>query len=143
MPKIITVLLAKLEEIPQLFEIRRIVFVIGQACPPQEEFDGLDDEATHFAAFYDEKLVGTARLREVEKQYKLERIAVLEEFRGLGIGAKIVETMLNFCKSEKNLSVYLHSQKYAVPYYQKFGFQEFGEQFYEANIPHRKMILKN
>ncbi|MBL7052248.1 MAG: GNAT family N-acetyltransferase [Candidatus Marinimicrobia bacterium] len=139
----IIVRLAKLEEIHQVFDIRRIVFVIGQDCPPREEFDGLDDDAIHFIAFYGEKLVGTARLREVDEQYKLERIAVLEKFRGFNIGTEIVKTMLNFCKSKKNLPVYLHSQEYAIQYYKKFGFSEIGEQFFEANIPHRKMTLKN
>ena len=39
-------------------------------------------------------------------------------------------------------SFYLHAQVHVTDFYKKFGFIEEGEVFYEADIPHKKMILK-
>ena len=139
--KSINVRVANPKEIPELLEIRRIVFVVGQNCPPEEEYDGFDKSAVHFSAFYGKKIVGTSRYREVGGYHKLERFAVLKEYRGLQIGARLVETMLQFYRRQKNLSFYLNSQEYAIPFYEKFGFHVVGDRFYEADIPHFKMIL--
>lgn len=39
------------QELDEAFEIRREVFIVGQDCPEEEEFDDFDEEATHFIAY--------------------------------------------------------------------------------------------
>ena len=131
--------MAKQCELPRLFEIRRIVFVIGQNCPAKDEFDGLDDNAIHFTALVDDDIVGTARLREVDGKNKLERFAVLKEFQGKYIGAKLIQTMLKYCTENNNLPFLLNAQEYVIPFYEKFGFHVVGERFYDVGIPHFRM----
>ena len=40
---------------------------------------------------------------------------------------------------EENL-LYLNAQEYVIPFYRKFNFEEIGDIFYEAEIPHKKMV---
>lgn len=124
-------------------KIRTEVFVIGQNVPPEEEIDQFEDVSSHFLALLNEKPAGAARWRFTEKGIKLERFAVLEEYRSLGVGSALVHAVLQDIESHpestgKNL--YLHAQLAAVRLYQKFGFVQVGEMFQECNIDHFKMI---
>ena len=128
------------EEMAAAFEIRRIVFVIGQNCAPDEEYDEYEKTCRHFLAKIQGIQAGTCRIRETSFGIKLERFAVLEHFRGQNIGAALVENCLQKIQGTHE-KVYLHAQEHALKFYEKFGFQAVGERFYEANIPHFKMIL--
>ena len=61
--------------------IRHEVFVIGQNCPEDMEWE-FEEESTHFLILKKNKAVATARHRKTEKGYKLERFAVLNTERG-------------------------------------------------------------
>jgi predicted GNAT family N-acyltransferase len=128
------------EDLEKVFAIRREVFVIEQECPPELEWEH-EDESNHFLATVDGVPAGACRWRQTEKGYKLERFAVLRQFRGMGVGQKMVETVLNDLPRDSS-SVYLHAQLSAMGLYTMFGFEKVGEQFEEAGIQHFKMILK-
>ncbi|MDP7038044.1 MAG: N-acetyltransferase, partial [Myxococcota bacterium] len=49
------------EDLERCFEVRRVVFMVEQAVPKEEEYDGLDKDCLHFMASLDDKPVGTAR----------------------------------------------------------------------------------
>ena len=119
--------------------IRRRVFVDEQKVPENIEIDEFEALATHILALSDGKPVGTARWRVTANGVKLERFAVLPEYRGSHIGAALLKFTLNNIDTET--TVYLFSQISAVGFYKKYGFANRGKIFYEANIPHRKMIL--
>lgn len=104
-----------------------------------EEFDGLDSEALHFLAWHHQQAAGTARLRFVNGWAKLERIAVRQEFRGLGLGAALVKAMLAEAKFQGIYRYTLGAQTYALGFYEKLGFTAIGEEFMDAGIPHRQM----
>jgi predicted GNAT family N-acyltransferase len=72
---------------------------------------------------------------------KLERFAVLDQYRGQGIGQALVTTVLNDLPADATY-VYLHAQLPAVGLYEKFGFEKTGPEFEEAGIRHYKMVLK-
>ncbi len=128
------------QEMEQAFEIRRIVFVIGQQCAPDEEYDEYEKICRHFLAKYQGIQAGTCRIRETSEGIKLERFAVLEQFRGKKIGAALVENCLQKIQ-DTHKKVYLHSQEHAMKFYEKLRFSTVGERFYERNIPHFKRIL--
>lgn len=133
------------QELDQAFEIRREVFIVGQACPEEEEFDGLDDESIHFIAYVQGEPAGTCRYRTTQKGYKLERFAVLEKFRGRGIGKRLVQTVLGYLeqlKLEAGTLLYLHAQVEAMGLYSRFGFEKVGEKFDEVGIDHFEMQKK-
>jgi len=128
------------EELTLVHRIRYLVFQLEQGVDPTTEFDGKDANAEHLLASISGKPVGTARIRFLTPQTaKLERLAVLSEVRGLGIGRKIVENIVDFL-SEKNVQVLLvHAQQQVQDYYLRFGFEPEGQVFEEAGIPHVKM----
>ena len=73
-----------------------------------------------------------------ENGIKLERFAVLKDFRSKGIGKEIVNFILSEISS--NNTIYLHAQEAVVDFYKKLGFKVSGDKFYEADILHSKMI---
>lgn len=126
------------EELDKVFAIRKIVFVDEQNCPPELEWEN-EDVSTHFLALSDHKPCGACRWRKTNKGYKLERFAVLKEFRGSGVGRAMIATVLADLPTDANY-VYLNAQLDAMSLYAKFGFVAEGEQFEEAGIQHFKMV---
>lgn len=127
------------DELQKVFAIRRTVFVDEQNCPPELEWE-YEDESVHFLGLVDGQPAGASRWRKTDKGYKLERFAVLKEFRGLGLGQALVSTVLNDLPEDATYT-YLHAQITAMPLYAKLGFKKVGEQFEEAGIKHFKMEL--
>ena len=124
----------------KVFAIRREVFVGEQNCPPELEWE-FEDESIHFLATVDDVPAGASRWRKTDKGYKLERFAVLKNFRGMGLGQELVKAVLADLPADASY-VYLHAQVQAVPLYEKFGFEKVGPEFEEAGIRHYKMELK-
>ncbi len=128
------------EVLQKVFAIRREVFVDEQNCPPELEWE-YEDESVHFLAIVDEEPAGAARWRKTTNGYKLERFAVLKEFRGLGVAQALVKTVLADLPADADY-VYLHAQIPVVSLYEKFLFEKLGEEFEEAGIRHYKMVLQ-
>lgn len=126
----------------QAFAIRQAVFVNEQGVAPELEYDEHEPEATHYLLYFNEIPVGAARWRKTEHGIKLERFAVLPEYRNKGIGDALVKKVLEDIVP-LGLPVYLHSQLKACSLYQRHGFVISGEIFYEAGMGHYKMFLKN
>jgi predicted GNAT family N-acyltransferase len=134
----------RLAEIPQdltkIYAVRIRVFQEEQGIDPALEFDGLDQQATHLLALSDTLAIGTLRIRETEPGVaKLERMAVLAEYRQLGVGKKIMQTALEFLLIKNFQAVHLNAQLAVKDFYQKLGFSPEGEIFEEAGIPHVRM----
>jgi predicted GNAT family N-acyltransferase len=127
-------------DLEKVFAIRREVFVGEQNCPPELEWE-FEEESNHFLATVNDLPAGASRWRKTEKGYKLERFAVLKEFRGQGVAQELVKTVLNDLPQDANF-VYLHAQIQAVSLYEKFNFEKTGPEFEEAGIRHFKMVLK-
>jgi len=119
--------------------IRQEVFVIGQNCPEEIEWE-FEEESTHFLVFDNKEAVATARHRETDNGYKLERFAVLESERGNGYGHIVLKAILEDL-SNFNGNIYMHAQLDVIPFYEKMGFKKEGDLFEEANITHYKMSL--
>ena len=128
------------DELEKVFAIRRQVFVVEQNCPPELEWE-FEDEATHFLATVEGIPAGAARWRKTDKGYKLERFAVLNEFRGQGVGQELVKAVLDDLPNDAD-HIYLHAQIQAMGLYEKSGFEKTGPEFEEAGIRHYKMVLK-
>jgi predicted GNAT family N-acyltransferase len=127
-------------------ELRRKVFIVGQGIPAERDLDGLDSEAEHFLAISEaapgDLPLGTARLRILAEGAKVERVAVLEEARGTGLGRRLmkaVETRARECGQSR---VLLHAQLPVVPFYEKLGYTAENGVFLEAGIPHRAMYKR-
>ena len=122
-------------------EIRRIVFVEEQQIDNELEFDGEDPESDHYLVFDNSVAVATGRCRKTQDGVKLERFAVLKDYRKFGLGTLLLRSMINdFVESTDE--IYLNAQESAVGFYEKNGFEIAGDQFIEADIVHYKMVYK-
>lgn len=128
------------EELEKVFAVRKKVFVEEQNCPPELEWKN-EEESVHFLAELNGEPCGACRWRKTEEGYKLERFAVLKEFRGKRIGQALVAAALADLPAAANY-IYVNAQIHALPLYARFGFIAEGEQFEEAGIPHMKMVKK-
>ncbi|WEV45374.1 GNAT family N-acetyltransferase [Streptococcaceae bacterium ESL0687] len=124
--------------------IRNKVFVEEQGVPYSMEVDEEEPLCIHFVLYNDDQeAVATARLLpKNEKEFVLQRMAVLKEFRGQGFAKTLVEDLLAFSKAEKFKKINLHAQLTAKGFYQTFGFEEFGQIFDEAGIDHINMAME-
>ena len=142
-------------------EIRIAVFVEEQQVERELEFDGLDDASDHFLAFVEaegagnaggapradpsRRAVGTARLRRVEAsgdgpaRAKVERVAVLGEARGRGVGRALMGAVETRARERGLKHLWLHAQVGVIPFYTDLGYRAFGDVFEEAGIDHREM----
>ena len=124
--------------------IRYEVFVLGQNVPIEIEQDKFEPDSNHYLAFLNNNPVGTARWRITENGVKLERFAVLDTFRGRGIGSALLEKVLSDIRKDpeaKTKEIFLHAQLDAIPLYRKYGFIKYGDMFKEGGLMHYSMKL--
>ncbi|MCC6385423.1 MAG: GNAT family N-acetyltransferase [Bacteroidia bacterium] len=121
-------------------EIRRKVFVIEQNVQPDMEFDDHETRCQHYLAYHDNRAVGTARWRETEEGIKLERFAVLPQYRNKGIGTILLKHLIEDVKFHFK-PIYVTAQLHMCPWFEKNGFEITGDEFIEVGIPHRKLIF--
>ena len=122
-------------------KIRYDVFVIGQNCPEELEWE-FEEESTHFLLIENDIPLATARHRKTENGYKLERFAVHSQARRKGFGMLILKAIMEDIK-ESNALKYMHAQEKVTPFYEKVGFEKSGNIFEEAGIMHYKMEYKS
>lgn len=131
------------EDLEKALKIREIVFIKGQKVPIKRERDGLESKYIHFLAKYKNKYIATARIRPLnKKEAKFERIAVLKSYRKKGIGLAIIKYMIKYCKKNKFKKISLGAQLPSLKFYKKAGFKTKDKIFLDANIKHKKMIMK-
>ncbi|MBK7682853.1 MAG: GNAT family N-acetyltransferase [Bacteroidetes bacterium] len=124
-----------------VFDIRQRVFVDEQKVSREEEYDEYEDQSMHYMLLVEKQPAGTARWRFTNDGVKLERFAILPQFRNNGAGSALVKAVLSDVLPHQKM-IYLNAQVPAMNLYKRAGFVAEGELFYEANIPHYKMIYK-
>ena len=123
------------------YEIRRKVFVEEQGCDTQRERDSFDSQAVHLVVYVEGRAAGAGRIYYDGAHFRIGRLCVLPEFRGQGIGDLALRLLLLKAFSFAG-EVQISAQKYLESFYGKFGFQKFGEDYLDENIPHIDMKLK-
>ena len=133
------------EDLNISFKIRKKVFCEEQKISEKIEFDNLDHVCEHFLIDKDKSYIATARVRPKNKKiFKIERVAVLSEFRRLKVGSLLINEIIGFYLNNKqNSSIILHSQVAVEEFYKSLNFISYGDQFYEDGIPHIAMEYKN
>ncbi|GIN74121.1 N-acetyltransferase [Bacillus sp. J14TS2] len=122
------------------FYIRKKVFVEEQKVPLDLEIDEFENESTHFVLYDDSVPIGAGRFRTVEGFGKVERICIMADYRRVGAGKMIMETIEQFARKNKIQQLKLHAQISAIPFYEKLGYTVCSEEFMDAGIPHKTMI---
>ncbi|MDQ3292486.1 MAG: GNAT family N-acetyltransferase [Bacteroidota bacterium] len=109
--------------------------------------------ATYFLVFLKDTPVGYAKIRddrqpEIFKNtsiVELERIYVLEDFIGQGIGRPLYQFVEDFCKNKEYAVIWLtvwESNRLALGFYEKLGFNPKQDYtFYVSGVPYQNLIL--
>ena len=124
--------------------IRFRVFVEEQGVPRALELDDQDPHCVHALAYYDNREtpddrgtpIGTGRLL---PDAHIGRMAVLEQWRGRGVGSRILESLVAKARERGDREILLSAQVHAIEFYRSHGFQPVGEIYEEAGIAHRNM----
>ena len=116
--------------------IRFEVFVREQRMPEEIELDAMDAHCLHVVAFHDQTPIGTGRLL---PDGHIGRMAVLKHHRNKGVGAAMLERLIEAAQERGDREVALSAQVHAVPFYRAHGFVEEGAAYEEAGIQHQAM----
>jgi predicted GNAT family N-acyltransferase len=117
--------------------VREAVFVVEQGVPPEIELDEWDPQCDHALALEPGgRAVGTGRLL---PDGHIGRMAVLRDWRGRGVGGAIVAALVERAAARGMTRLVLNAQTHAAPFYARYGFVAFGDEFMEADIPHVAM----
>lgn len=121
----------------KLRAVRIAVFVIEQNIPEELEWDAFDAVSVHaLAEDASGTPIGCGRLL---PDGHIGRMAVLSDWRGRGVGAALLTTLIDLARERGDARVRLHAQTQAMPFYARFGFTPVGDEFDEAGIAHRTM----
>lgn len=124
------------------YAVRFAVFVEEQKVPQEEELDSHDAEAQHFVVEDDGRIVGTARLVELDPQTgKIGRVALLPPYRNQGIGRDLMWYTMA-ASFRRYSTIVLDAQLDSIPFYERLGFEAEGPVFMDAGIEHRRMRME-
>lgn len=128
-----------LENEADLRFIRETVFMREQQVPEELEWDGEDLSAVHLLALDEEKKpIGCARILH---DGHIGRMAVLGVWRRRGVGSALLHRAVEAVRAQALHTAFLDAQVYAIPFYERYGFRVEGEEFMDAGISHRHMVL--
>jgi ribosomal protein S18 acetylase RimI-like enzyme len=129
------------EEFAQYYQIRWKTLREPWGEPEGSEKDELEDQALHRAAFLNGKVVGVARIQKNSTQEaQIRYMGVLPEFRGSGIGRKLVESLEDAARDKSFSYIILDSRENAVGFYIVLGYEVVGESYLLFDrIQHYKM----
>ncbi len=117
--------------------VREQVFVREQGVPLELECDEHDPHCDHaLAQAADGSVLGTGRLL---PDGHIGRMAVLKEWRGQGVGALLLQALVEQARRRGHARARLNAQTHAAGFYRRFGFEVSGPEFIEAGIPHVAM----
>ena len=118
--------------------VRQAVFVEEQAVEPDFEWDEQDAHAVHLLALRNNAPIACLR---IINYHKIGRMAVLKEWRGLGLGSALLLEAVAICKNKGSNSIQLSAQTHAIEFYLKAGFKVISLEYCDVNIPHVDMQL--
>jgi len=118
--------------------IRTKVFIEEQQVAPDFEWDEIDTTAVHLLAMLENLPIACLR---IIKYQKIGRMAVLKEYRAMGLGMALLLEAIKICKKQGTKNIYLTAQTHAIGFYKQAGFKEISGVYQDANIPHVDMQL--
>ncbi len=144
------------DDVFEMAVLRSEVFFLEQKIT-EEEFDAADRDPSTIHLWVSDDLGMAGYLRIVDSPasdspasdspaaahahegiaQSLGRMVVRADVRGQGLAERLMTKALDIAGENP---LYLHAQEYVTGLYAKFGFEERGEVFMEAGIPHRLMV---
>lgn len=123
----------------QLRAVRMPVFVVEQHVTPEFEWDDIDATAVHLLATQNNEPIACLRIIDY---HKIGRMAVLKQYRGIGLGAALLLEAVAICKKHGSKTIHLSAQTHAIQFYEKAGFKQVSDEYCDVDIPHVDMLLE-
>ena len=121
-------------------DVRREVFCKEFGWAEEDEF--MEEElCTYVIAKVHGKAVGTARVREFQEERRIQRVAVLKEYRKYGIGSKLIKFVIGNLLQEEGPDITVFARRPALEFYKRLGFKETGYEDVRGGEPHHEMKL--
>lgn len=129
-------------ELYEILKARAEIFIMEQEINYQD-MDDIDYKSLHCFFIEDKKVIAYLRAFYQENDGDIVRIGrVLTLQHGNGTGRDLLEQSLKVIKENmKCKKIVMDAQKYAVGFYEKFGFKTISDDFYEEGILHVVMEL--
>ena len=122
-------------------DIRKNVFSNELGISESELFDENDETCDHFILFNGKTSIGSIRVLPKEKNIKLERMAILSEFRAKNYGRCAILQLIEYYQISGYSKMILDSIYSVRDFYKKSGFTEEGDLFQRVGIDHIRMSL--
>jgi predicted GNAT family N-acyltransferase len=124
-------------DLEALRAVREPVFVVEQRVPEEIELDEIDPLCRHvLARDANGNPIGTGRLT---PQRTIGRLAVVNDWRGKGVGAALLQALVDMARGLGYPVIELHAQVDAIGFYENHAFERVGEEYEEAGIRHLTM----
>jgi len=124
----------------EVLRFRQSIFVVEQRSP-YADLDGLDQEAWHLLLRSKGELAGYLRL--IPMPIRMGRVAVASQLRGRGLGRRLMEEGLRFCRERYPAQdIILAAQLKLVPFYNSFGFAVISEPYDDFGVMHVEMKMR-
>ncbi len=117
-------------------KIRFEVFIKEQGFT--QELDEIDQRAIHLVMFDQKEAISTCRIyyNNVQDSYAVGRLAVLKQWRGKSIGARLLNAAEECIRRKGGKSIILSAQLSVFAFYEKQGYSKQGEVYYDEDCPH-------
>ena len=126
---------------PECKDVKSIFQIISQYADaglllPMTEKQISERIDSFFIATYNNKVIACVALRDFgDNLYELRSLAVLKEFTGLGIGAKLVNEIINVTINKNfNNNIKLFALTYQVDFFKHLGFQVVNKDIFPQKI---------
>lgn len=131
------------KELYEILKARAEIFIMEQNMHYQD-MDNVDYKSLHCFFIEENRVIAYLRAFYQEDNSDIVRIGrVLTLKRGIGIGKELMEKSIIAIKEKMNCKkIIMDAQKYAVGFYEKFGFKSISSDFLEEGVLHVVMELE-
>ncbi len=105
----------------------------------KQEFDDIDNIATHIVGYIDNQAVATCRIFLDENIYHIGRFAIIKEYRGKNYGLELMKKAEKVVKELGGNKITLSSQLRAKVFYEKCNYKAVSEIYMDEFCPHITM----
>ncbi|MEQ1715926.1 MAG: GNAT family N-acetyltransferase [Hyphomicrobium sp.] len=131
----------RFDEFWQVHAVRSAVYLGEEHCPFEEEFDGNDFSGSHVLGTIDNEPAGCLRVRYFAQFAKLERLAVLDRFRGLGVAREMINYATELCQRKGYTRLYIHARTDKAGLWERFNFKALNTpMFHFSDYPYIEMV---
>lgn len=120
-----------------IINIRTAVFVEEQSF--KDEFDELDKNCSHIVLYDNNNPIATCRYFLKNGIYHIGRVAILKEYRGKHLGNEIMNIAEQEIKNEGGKKIEVSAQIRVKEFYEKLGYKEVGDIYFDEYCEHITM----